>query len=93
MGVRVEIQPQLEQSGGEPTAHLMVRHQIPHRTVVGGELLTRMIDEVPVLCAIAAGAKGSVEIRDAQELRVKESDRLATMTKVLRAFDIPWLGI
>ena len=48
-----------------------------------------MIDEVPALCAIAAVAKGTIEIRDAQELRVKESDRLAAMASLLNAFGVP----
>src|SRR5690606_728347 len=49
----------------------------------------RMIDEVPVFCALAAVAKGTTEIRDAAELRVKESDRIAVMAEVLRAFGVP----
>jgi 3-phosphoshikimate 1-carboxyvinyltransferase len=48
-----------------------------------------MIDEVPAACALAAASKGSTEIRDAAELRVKESDRIATMAEVLRAFGAP----
>jgi 3-phosphoshikimate 1-carboxyvinyltransferase len=48
-----------------------------------------MIDEVPAACALAAASKGHTEIRDAQELRVKESDRLATMAEVLGAFGVP----
>jgi 3-phosphoshikimate 1-carboxyvinyltransferase len=47
-----------------------------------------MIDEVPALCAIAAVSRGTIEIRDAEELRVKESDRIATMAGVLRAFGV-----
>lgn len=54
----------------------------------GGELITRAIDEVPILCAIAARARGTTEIVDAAELRVKESDRLAAMAGVLRAFGV-----
>jgi 3-phosphoshikimate 1-carboxyvinyltransferase len=47
-----------------------------------------MIDEVPILAALAAGARGRTEIRDAEELRVKESDRIAAMVGVLRAFGV-----
>ncbi len=46
------------------------------------------IDEIPVLCALAARARGTTTIRDAEELRVKESDRIATMAGVLRAFGV-----
>jgi 3-phosphoshikimate 1-carboxyvinyltransferase len=47
-----------------------------------------MIDEVPILAALAAVARGRTEIRDAEELRVKESDRIAAMVGVLRAFGV-----
>jgi 3-phosphoshikimate 1-carboxyvinyltransferase len=55
----------------------------------GGERVTRAIDEVPILCALAARAVGRTEIADAAELRVKESDRIATMASVLAAFGVP----
>jgi 3-phosphoshikimate 1-carboxyvinyltransferase len=48
-----------------------------------------MIDEIPAVCALAAVAEGSTEIRDAGELRVKESDRIAVMAEVLNAFGAP----
>jgi 3-phosphoshikimate 1-carboxyvinyltransferase len=47
--------------------------------------LLRAIDEFPILCVAAALAEGTTEVRDAAELRVKESDRIATMAEVLRA--------
>src|SRR5690606_11109383 len=49
----------------------------------------RAIDEVPIACAVAAMASGVTEIADAGELRVKESDRLAAMARVLRSFGVP----
>src|SRR5262249_36186481 len=52
------------------------------------ESITRAIDEVPVLCAMAARARGVTTIADAAELRVKESDRIAAMARVLRAFGL-----
>ena len=55
----------------------------------GGELIVRMIDEIPGVCALAAVSKGRTEVRDATELRVKESDRIATMAHVLGAFGVP----
>jgi 3-phosphoshikimate 1-carboxyvinyltransferase len=57
--------------------------------VAGGELIVRMIDEIPAVCALAATVPGQTEIRDAAELRVKESDRIATMAAVLQAFGVP----
>jgi 3-phosphoshikimate 1-carboxyvinyltransferase len=56
---------------------------------VRGDRVGRAIDEVCVLCALAARAVGVTRIEDAAELRVKESDRLAAMARVLRAFGVP----
>ncbi|MEO5731071.1 MAG: 3-phosphoshikimate 1-carboxyvinyltransferase, partial [Byssovorax sp.] len=55
---------------------------------IGGEIVPRAIDEIPVACALAARARGETTIFDAAELRVKESDRLAAMARVLRAFGV-----
>ncbi len=55
---------------------------------IGGEIVPRSIDEIPIACALAARARGETTIFDASELRVKESDRLATMARVLRAFGV-----
>jgi len=76
-------------AGDEPIAEITVGHSAVRGSVAGGELIVRMIDEVPAICALAAVSKGSTEIRDAAELRVKESDRIATMAQVLGAFGVP----
>jgi len=55
-------------------------------TEVGGDEIPRMLDEVPILALLATQAEGQTVIRDAAELRVKESDRLATTAQVLEAF-------
>ncbi|HEU5059395.1 MAG TPA: 3-phosphoshikimate 1-carboxyvinyltransferase, partial [Kofleriaceae bacterium] len=55
---------------------------------VGGSLVVRAIDELPILSVLAARADGTTEIADAGELRVKESDRLATTCAMLRAFGV-----
>ncbi|MEM9070976.1 MAG: 3-phosphoshikimate 1-carboxyvinyltransferase [Myxococcota bacterium] len=89
MGAVVDLVPKPEGIRGEPTADLGVSHQALRGTLVGGELLVRMIDEVPVLCAMAAVANGTTEIRDAGELRVKETDRIAAMAKALQDFGVP----
>ncbi|HEY1555967.1 MAG TPA: 3-phosphoshikimate 1-carboxyvinyltransferase [Kofleriaceae bacterium] len=76
--------------GPEPTATLVVRG--PARelraTEIAGDLAVRSIDELPVLAVIAARARGTTIVRDAEELRVKESDRIATTCAMLRAFGI-----
>lgn len=89
MGSGGQLQPQGAGAGDEPLADVLVeRVGALHGARVGGELVTRMIDEVPILAALAAGARGRTEIRDAEELRVKESDRIAAMVGVLRAFGV-----
>ncbi|HEY3284629.1 MAG TPA: 3-phosphoshikimate 1-carboxyvinyltransferase [Armatimonadota bacterium] len=72
--------------GGEPVADLRVRSSSLRGTEVGGDLIPRLIDEVPILAVAAAMAKGETVYRDATELRVKETDRVETTASMLRAF-------
>ena len=65
--------------GAEPVADIVVRHSELHGTVIEGDLIPRLIDEIPVLLIAAAVAKGKTIIRDAKELRVKETDRIQVM--------------
>lgn len=89
MGAGTYIMPKGDAAGDEPIGDLLGERRAITGGRIGGELLTRMIDEVPAFCAVAAVAKGRTEVRDAEELRVKESDRIATMCGVLRAFGVP----
>ncbi len=70
---------------GEPVADLHVRYRPLSSTRLAGELVVRAIDEVTVLAVAAAHATGTTEIRDAADLRGKESDRLTTIARTLRA--------
>lgn len=87
MGAGLEINPQGEE-GGEPVASITAWHAPLRGVSVDGEIVTRAIDEVPIACALAARASGTTRITGAAELRVKESDRIATMVAVLRAFGV-----
>jgi 3-phosphoshikimate 1-carboxyvinyltransferase len=58
-------------------------------TQVSGKEIPNLIDEIPILAVAAALAEGTTEIKDASELRHKESDRLAVITKNLRLFGVP----
>lgn len=87
MGADIREENASEQ-GGEPVADLVVRHAPLHGIEVGGELAPDMIDEFPALFVAAACAQGNTVIRDAAELRVKESDRIATMAQGLRCLGI-----
>jgi 3-phosphoshikimate 1-carboxyvinyltransferase len=87
MGAGLGVEPGGERSG-EPIGDLHVWQSDLHGARVGGEVVARAIDEIPITCALAARAHGTTEISDAEELRVKESDRIATMAGVLRAFGV-----
>lgn len=74
---------------GEPTGALTIASTAALRAaIIEGEVAVRAIDEIPIACALAARAQGQTEFRDVGELRVKESDRIATMAAVLRAFGV-----
>ena len=72
-------------SGGEPAADLLIRSSALHGTTIEGALIPTLIDELPVIAVLAAFAEGTTVIRDAGELRVKESDRLAILVESLSA--------
>jgi 3-phosphoshikimate 1-carboxyvinyltransferase len=69
---------------GEPVADLLVRSSNLKGIEIGGEVVPRAIDEFPVISVAAACAAGETIIRDAHELRVKESDRIEAMAANLR---------
>jgi len=70
-------------AAAEPFADLVVRGGALRGTEVGGALVPRLIDEVPILAVAAALAEGATEVRDAAELRVKESDRIRAIASEL----------
>lgn len=84
MGADIQLM-NLSTAGGEPVADLLVRHSPLHGTVIEGELIPTLIDEIPVIAVLAAYAKGTTVIRNAEELKVKESNRLGIMVKELTA--------
>lgn len=86
MGASIEIADLAETSGGEPLGTLIVRPAALRATQVGGEEIPLAIDELPILALAATQAEGETVIRDAAELRVKETDRIAQVCDILRAF-------
>lgn len=84
MGADITETPAGEQ-GGEPVADLRVRHARLRGIAVPEALVPDMIDEFPALFVAAALAEGETRVSGAAELRVKESDRIATMAAALRA--------
>ena len=75
----------VKEDEGEPVADLLVSASSLHGTSVEGNLIPALIDEIPMIAVMAAFANGQTVIRDAAELKVKESDRIATVTAGLRA--------
>lgn len=82
MDADIQLENQREVAG-EPVADLRVRHSQLNACQISGDMIPRLIDEIPILAVAAIFAKGTTVIRDAAELRVKESDRLAVMATVL----------
>ncbi len=86
-GAQVGITPQGE-ALGEPFGEVTVRSGRLMASDIGGELAVRAIDEIPIACALAARADGVTTLSDVADLRVKESDRIAAMVGLLRAFGV-----
>lgn len=70
----------------EPVADLLVTHSELKGIEIAGDLIPRLIDEIPVIAVMATQASGRTVIRDAEELKVKETDRIATVVGQLRKF-------
>jgi 3-phosphoshikimate 1-carboxyvinyltransferase len=84
MGAEIEVEPEGER-GGEPSGQLNVRTSRLRGTEVGGVDVPLAIDELPLVALAACFAEGETTIRDAAELRRKESDRIATVSEALTA--------
>ncbi|GFN23462.1 3-phosphoshikimate 1-carboxyvinyltransferase [Thermanaeromonas sp. C210] len=83
MGAEIRVYPE-GTSAGEPYGVVSARSSNLRGTKIGGPLIPRLIDEIPVLAVAAAVAEGQTVIQDAAELKVKESDRIATLAMELR---------
>ena len=73
-----------EKQDGEPTADLLIRSSELHGTTIEGTIIPSLIDELPMIAVMACFAQGTTVIRDARELRVKESDRITVMVDNLK---------
>lgn len=82
MGADIQLENE-RMVAGEPVADLRVRHGRLKACTIAGDLIPRLIDEIPILAVAGVFAEGTTVIRDAAELRVKESDRLAVMASQL----------
>lgn len=73
---------------GEPTADLLVKTSSLHGTTIDGSIIPTLIDEIPMIAVMAAFAKGTTIIKDAAELKVKETDRIKTTCEGLLAMGV-----
>ncbi|MGD9873350.1 MAG: 3-phosphoshikimate 1-carboxyvinyltransferase [Kiritimatiellia bacterium] len=88
MGANIQVRNLSDQMGGEPVGDVVIRGAKLAGTEVGGDEIPALIDEIPILAVAAAVANGRTVIRDAAELRVKESDRIAVMVNNLRLMGV-----
>lgn len=84
MGADITIENK-SREGGEPSADIIVRSSELTGTVIAGDIIPTLIDELPVIAILACVAKGQTIIKDAEELKVKESNRIDGMVKNLKA--------
>jgi 3-phosphoshikimate 1-carboxyvinyltransferase len=87
MGARIAVFNR-RRAGGEPVGDLDVRSARLVATDIGAEEVPRLVDELPLFALVAASARGSSSVRGAGELRVKETNRIETVTNALRALGI-----
>ena len=87
MGARIAVFNR-RGAGGEPVGDLEVRSAELVATEISPEEVPRLVDELPLFALVAACARGSSSVRGARELRVKETDRIETVTNALRALGI-----
>jgi len=87
MGGYIELIDEREISG-EPVADILVKASILKGISISGSLVPRAIDEFPAICVAAASAEGITSIREARELRVKETDRISAMAVNLRELGV-----
>lgn len=88
MGGSIELLDQRDVSG-EPVADILVRSSQLKGVAISGSVVPRAIDEFPAICVAAACAEGVTTVREARELRVKETDRITAMATNLRALGVP----
>jgi len=87
MGADIRI-GEIKEEGGEDRADIIVKSSLLKGVEVSGDLIPRTIDELPILAVAASQAEGTTIIRDAKELRIKETDRIKTMAEGLRRFGV-----
>lgn len=91
MGANIELENIID-TNGEPTADIIVRSSELNGSVIGGGIIPTLIDELPIIAILATVAKGKTIIKDASELKVKESNRIDVMVKNLSLMGVDVIG-
>ncbi len=84
-----QLTERVDESGCEPMGSIEIVGGKLQATEIGGEEIPTLIDEIPILSVAAALAEGTTVIKDAKELRVKESDRISAVAENLRRMGVP----
>ncbi|MDO5155261.1 MAG: 3-phosphoshikimate 1-carboxyvinyltransferase [Eubacteriales bacterium] len=87
MGANITLS-NIREASGEPVADITVSTSSLHGCVIEGDLIPKLIDEIPIIAIMAAFASGTTIIRDAAELKVKESNRIDVMVDHLTAMGV-----
>jgi 3-phosphoshikimate 1-carboxyvinyltransferase len=87
MGAKIRI-PNLESSNGELVGDIVVEHSALRGGVVSGAITAALIDEIPVLAVLGAATEEGLTVRDASELRIKETDRIQTVVENLKRLGV-----
>ncbi|MDF2513103.1 MAG: aroA [Herbinix sp.] len=82
MGAKITLENVID-NGGEPVADLVVKYSELQGVEIGGDIIPTLIDEIPIIAILACAAKGQTVIKDAAELKVKESNRIDVMVNNL----------
>jgi 3-phosphoshikimate 1-carboxyvinyltransferase len=87
MGAKIRV-PDLESANGELMGEIHVEHSGLHGGVIDGGLTAALIDEIPVLAVLGAATEEGITVKDASELRIKETDRIKAMVENLRRMGV-----
>ncbi len=85
MDVDITVKEDRIVGGGEPIGDIVVKSSKPKAAVIEGDIIPRIIDEIPIIALLATQAEGKTVIKDAKELRFKETDRIESVVSTLKA--------
>ncbi|KIY22108.1 MULTISPECIES: 3-phosphoshikimate 1-carboxyvinyltransferase [Mesobacillus] len=88
MGADIRIEPYEQEKAAEPAGDIRIQYSSLKATTIEGALIPRLIDEIPIIALLATQAEGKTVIKDAAELKVKETNRIDTVVKELKKLGV-----